>query len=95
MEAQVKKEKRTNKHHRLSISRTGGIPINGEVCGVPNVQIVDYTKHQSFHNLFQDTRPEEIANELNRNWVDPNFFILAVPRHQVREVLRYLNTLTH
>jgi len=91
----VAKIKRTNRHHRLSRSRSGGIPVNGEVCGIPNVQVVDYKKHQSFHHLFQDTHPVEIVRELNTNWVDPNFVIVAIPREDARKLLRHLSQLVH
>lgn len=90
-----KKIRRTNKHHRLSRSRTGGIPYNGEIHGIANVKVVDYKRHQSFHNLFSDTHPVEIARELNRNWLDPNFVMIAVPREDARKMLSHLSQLTH
>ena len=90
-----KKIKRTNRHHRLSRSRSNGIPVNGEVCGIPNVQVVDYKKHQSFHHLFQDTHPVEIARELNTNWVDPNYVMVAVPREEARKLVKHLSQLVH
>lgn len=85
-----RKIKRTNKHHRLSRSRTGGVPYNGKIHGIDNVKVVDYKRHQSFHNLFPDTHPKSIVNELNENWVDPNFLIIAVTRDDARKVLRVL-----
>jgi hypothetical protein len=89
-----KKVKRTNKHHRKSRSRTGGIPFNGEIQGIPNVEMVDYKKHQSFHHLFQDTHPNAIAFELNRWWVDPEYVMVAVPRKEARSLLRHISQLT-
>ena len=78
-----KKIKRTNRHHRLSRSRTNGIPYNGKIFGIDNVQVVDYKKHQSFHHLFQNTHPKAIADELNANWVDPNYVIIAVRKRDL------------
>jgi hypothetical protein len=89
-----KKIKRTNRHHRLSRSRSRGIPINGDVSGIPNVQIVDYKKHQAFHHMFQDTHPIEIARELNANWVDPTYVMIAITREDARKVLKHLSQLT-
>jgi hypothetical protein len=90
-----KKIKRTNRHHRLSRSRSNGNPIDGDICGIPNVQVVDYKRHQSFHHLFQDTHPVSIAKELNQNWVDPNFVIIAVSRQDAKRMLIHLAQLTH
>jgi len=70
--------RRTNLHHRKSRSRTGGVKFNGEINGVPNVQLVDYKRHQAFHCLFQDTHPKAIARELNQYWCDPEYEIVAV-----------------
>lgn len=72
--------RRTNKHHRLSRSRTGGIPNNGTVNGIPNVIIVDYKRHQWFHNMFPDTNPHAIAETLNETWIDPTYKLICVKR---------------
>ncbi len=74
------KIKRTNRHHRLSRSRTGGIPNNGLVNGIENVIRVDYKRHQAFHLLFPDTDPHNIACTLNNIWIDPTKILLVVDR---------------
>lgn len=90
-----KRLKRTNKHHRLSRSRTKGIPVNGNVCGIPNVVVVDYKKHVAFHKLFESTHPVDIACELNQYWVDPNYVMLALPREEAVKVIKVLSQLVH
>lgn len=75
-----KKVRRTNKHHRLSRSRTGGKPFDGNIKNIPNVIRVDYKKHQAFHQLFTDTHPMSIAKELNDIWLDPEWQLVAVKR---------------
>lgn len=89
-----KHERRTNKHHRLSRSRTNGQKFEGVIHGVPNVQMVDYKKHNAFHQLFTSTHPVDIAKELNAWWVDPNYLIVAVPKEDARKILRHLSQLT-
>ena len=90
----AKKIKRTNLHHRLSRSRTHGKPFNGVIEGIENVQMVDYNRHQSFHNLFQDTHPVSIAQELNASWIDPHYVMIAVTREDARKLLKHLSQLT-
>jgi len=74
-----KKIRRTNKHHRRSRTRTGGVKYDGRINGIPNVIRVDYKKHQHFHGMFQDTHPHAIVEEINK-WIDPDFVIIALPR---------------
>jgi len=88
-----KKIIRTNKHHRLSRSRTGGVPFNGDIKGVPNVKTVNYKKHQAFHLLFEDTHPVEIAKQLNEHWVDPNFVIMAFDKDQMHRIQKLIKQL--
>jgi len=90
-----RKIKRTNRHHRLSRSRTGGKPFDGKINGVSNVAIVDYRQHQAFHTLFPDTYPPQIAMDLNTNWVDPNFVIVAIRKQDARKILKHLSQIVH
>lgn len=78
------KIKRSNKHHRRSRSKTGGVKYDGNIHGIPNVIRVDYKKHQHFHGLFQDTDPQAIVQELNK-WVDPAWIIIAIPRLIIKQ----------
>jgi len=87
--ASKKKVRRTNKHHRRSRSRTGGVAFNGDIGGVPNVIVVDWKKHQAFHLLFPDTDPAVIARELNQIWIDPTSMLICVPVSLAREIVRH------
>jgi hypothetical protein len=89
-----KRVKRTNRHHRRSRSRTGGVPMDDWIEGIPNVILVDYKKHNSFHHLFQDTHPVSIARELNERWIDPAYVMLAVSKEDSRKILKHLSQLT-
>jgi hypothetical protein len=83
-------KRRNNRHHRLSRSRTEGKPFDGKIHGIDNVKYVNYKQHQSFHNLFPDTHPQSIVNELNDKWVDPNFIIVAIAKKDARKILKTL-----
>lgn len=87
----AKKVRRTNRHHRKSRSRTGGIPFDGDVEGIPNVKVVDYKRHQCFHCLFEDTHPVSIAHELNDKWCDPEYVMVAVPRRYSRSIIKHVS----
>jgi len=84
----AKRIRRTNRHHRRSRSRTGGIPFNGDIEGTPNVIVVDYKKHQAFHLLFPSTCPQDIARVLNNIWIDPAHMFVAVPRSLARDIVK-------
>ena len=88
------KVKRTNRHHRLSRSRTDGVGFNGKIFGVENVQVVDYKKHNAFHQLFVSTHPVEMARELNNYWCDPNYVMVAVPKDHARKLQKQLAQFT-
>lgn len=87
--ASKKRVKRTNKHHRRSRSKTGGVAFNGDIEGVPNVIVVDWKQHQAFHLLFPDTEPSVIARTLNQVWVDPASMLICVPVALAREIVRH------
>jgi hypothetical protein len=84
---------RTNRHHRLSRSRTKGRPFEGIINGVPNVKLVDYKQHQAFHKLFPDTHPHFIVQELNDKWLDPHYIVVAIPYNEAKQLRKYLKQL--
>lgn len=90
----MKKIRRTNHHHRLSRSRTQGVPFNGNIEGISNVNLVDYKKHQAFHCLFESTHPVDIAKELNDKWCDPHYIILAISKKDAKRIRKILTQLT-
>ena len=81
---------RNNRHHRLSRSRSRGIPYDGEINGIPNVKLVNYKQHQAFHKLFPDTDPHAIVAELNDKWIDPNYVLIAILYNEARKIMNYL-----
>lgn len=60
-------------HHRKPRS-LGGSNDKGNVSRVPN------NKHEYWHGLFSNLNPEQIAQVINDFWLDPDFFMVAVPR---------------
>ena len=61
-----------DRHHRLPSSRGGG---NEE----RNISIVPSHEHRAFHLLFANKTAPEIAEVLNRIWIDPDFRLVAKP----------------
>lgn len=61
------------KHHRLPKS-LGGQGIHKNISWVPQ------KLHEAFHLVFGASSAEKIAAELNENWVDPNYVMVAVPK---------------
>jgi hypothetical protein len=62
------------KHHRLP-RKLGGESTRENISFVPE------KLHQAFHLLFGANSAEKIAQELNDNWVDPNYVMVAVPKN--------------
>jgi len=61
------------KHHRKPKSLGGtGEPRN--VVWLPN------KKHEAFHLLFSNKTPQEIADEMTRFYLDPDFVMVAMRR---------------
>lgn len=65
-------KKKTN-HHRKPVSLGGSSHKS-------NISRVTLQKHQCFHLLFANMTPEQIADELNRIWIDPAYRMVAVNR---------------
>ena len=64
---------RTNRHHRRPRSQKGS--------GAPrNISRVSVLKHIAWHDLFGNMTAEEIVEEINRVWLDPDFFMVLVPK---------------
>lgn len=62
-----------NKHHRWPRSRNGKTN-NWNCC------MVDAKRHSLWHALFGSMTGEEIAEEVNRCWLDPRFKLIVQPR---------------
>lgn len=62
----MKRDKTITKHHRKPKS------LGGEDRDF-NISMVNDKKHQSWHNLFDNKEPHEIAKIINNIWLDPDF----------------------
>ena len=62
-----------SRHHRKC-------KANGGKNNKKNISIVSKVKHRSYHNLFGTMNAFEIADELNKHWIDPAHEIIAVPK---------------
>jgi hypothetical protein len=45
-----------------------------------NTVFLTITTHQAWHTLFNNMTPYEIANEITKYYLDPDFFMVAVRR---------------
>ncbi len=68
----------TDQHHRLAKSRGGDFSKD-------NINKVPITKHRAFHTLHGNNLPPEIAEELNKNWIDRNsgWLMIAIQIKQI------------
>lgn len=65
----------TNTHHRVPKFRKG-------TNDPSNLSVVCIMKHRAFHELFGVKTPEQIAEELNRKWIDPSKMLIVVDRNK-------------
>ena len=56
------------KHHRKMKCHNG-------TDDTRNIYVVCEKKHQAFHTLFGHMNAEEIARELSKNWLDPDYYL--------------------
>jgi hypothetical protein len=69
------KLKHTDLHHRKPRSRGGTDYIE-------NISRVPRKKHVAWHRLFTNMSPQEIAHIISDVWLDPDFYLVAVPRNK-------------
>lgn len=69
----VQRPKQYNIHHRKPTSRGGKNSDQNKIC-------VLKTLHESYHHLFANMLPEEIAKVLSDTWIDPAWKLIAVKR---------------
>jgi len=62
-----------SKHHRKCLSRKGSNTPT-------NISIVDEKRHQSWHNIFGNDEPKDIAQHINEVWLDPDWEFICIPR---------------
>jgi len=63
------------KHHRRPKSK------NGSDCE-ENISLVPLKKHMHYHGLFNTMEPPQMANYLNKVWIDPAWKIVAIRNSQ-------------
>lgn len=63
------------RHHRLPRSRGGG-------SSPDNIAIVSRDLHRAWHLIVGNMDAEEVAAMLTDTWIDPNFYLVAVPRQK-------------
>ncbi len=69
--------KHKDRHHRKPSSR-GGRTTPG------NISVVPISKHRAYHQLFGNMIPKELCAELTKTWIDPDYYLVAVPRKKAR-----------
>ena len=62
-----------DRHHRKPKSRRGR---NND----KNISVVNAKCHRSYHQLFGNLLPHEITSVLNDVWIDPDFYLVCMPR---------------
>ena len=61
-----------NKHHRRPKSRGG-------TDHADNISMVRPEDHKAFHRLFGNMLADEIAAMLTDTWIDPGYYLVAIP----------------
>ena len=72
-----KKELVFDKHHRRPRSRGGKNDAR-------NISIVPVHQHRAYHTLFANLLPREVALILNNTWIDPDYYLVAIPRKKLK-----------
>lgn len=79
----LKKSSKTDKHHRRA-RRYGGT----DIWPLRNVVAVCIKQHVAFHVLFENPTPTEIAEELNKTWLDPDWIMIPIQKESFAAVAR-------
>ena len=64
---------RYDNHHRRPKSQNGDDSKR-------NVVRVLTSKHRAYHQIFQNKLPKEVAKILTDTWIDPDYYMVAIPR---------------
>ncbi len=62
-----------DRHHRRPRSRGGSNHPN-------NISVVRRSDHKAYHRLFSNMLPDELAAMLTDTWIDPDYYLVAIPR---------------
>ncbi len=74
--AKERKPKTYDRHHRLPRSRGGSNQPS-------NISIVERAQHQAWHLLVGNMTASEAAAMLTDTWIDPDYYLVAVPRKRI------------
>jgi len=66
------KDVKRQRHHRRPKSRNGTDHSD-------NISMVRPLDHQAYHRLFGNMLPDELAAMLTDVWIDPDFYLVAIP----------------
>lgn len=78
-----------DKHHRR--------PRSSFAVGEPgkdhprNISIVPIKLHRAYHQLFRNFNPQQVAELLTRDWIDPDWVLIAQKRKK-RKKRKYKRT---
>lgn len=72
------KRQAKDRHHRKPTSMGGQ---NTE----KNISIVPVHMHRAYHMLFSNLPPKEVAKVLTSVWIDPAYYLVAIPRAKARK----------
>lgn len=76
--------RRKNLKHKASHHRK--CKSNGGSSSRWNMSVVSKKKHQSWHILFRNYRPDKIAKIINKVWIDPDWMFVLVLRTDVQSL---------
>jgi sarcosine oxidase gamma subunit len=75
-------------HHRHPRSKADS--YSGDIDERRNVKRVNDKAHAHFHALFQNMLPEQIAQELNRRWISPDYVLICIKAEDYYATVREL-----
>lgn len=67
-----------DRHHRLPRSRGGTNEPR-------NISIVEQKQHRAWHRIVGNMTAPEVAAMLSDMWIDPDYYLVAIPRHKVQK----------
>jgi hypothetical protein len=76
--ARKREPRQMDRHHRLPRSRGGSNSPH-------NISIVEKQLHQAWHKLVGNMNAQEVASMLSDTWIDPDYYLVAVPRHKKKK----------
>jgi len=66
-----------DRHHRLPRSRGGSNSL-------ANIALVEQRLHRCWHMLVGNMTAQEAAKMFSDTWIDPDFYLVAVPRKRIQ-----------